>query len=305
MYYYKCKCLMNSYEVTGLRDMDIPAIVKDMGSDRQKSNILVYNSLDHESGFIRKKPFRSKHFSMIIVLQGVLDLKVNLLEYHLEAHDVIIIPPSAIREMNWNSDQTHFVALLFTPEFLKESAILVKYFDLANFVKDGLLHYCKIDLFDHAVLVQLLAIINTFLERKILHHIDLEITRNFFKAILLKVKQYYDALDTEKDISSTILYRFLKLLSEHYLSHREVSFYSENLNVNQKYLSQLLKKKTGKTARQFITEMVVLEAKVLLDNRSHSVMQIADLLNFENPFHFSRFFKQYTDMAPVEYRKTL
>lgn len=35
--------------------------------------------------------------------------------------------------------------------------------------------------------------------------------------------------------------------------------------------------------------MVMLEAKVLLDDKSLSVKQIANVLNFENPFHFSLF----------------
>lgn len=296
---------MKNIEIVPLRDMEIPAILQGIGIDRQIPDLLVYDSLRHASGFIRKKPFRSKHFSVILVVQGELELKLNLFEYRLRGGDVIIIPPLAIREINWKKDLTHFVSLIFTPDFLRDSGILGKYFDIANFVKDGLVPYRKVEQQDHSILIELTEVINGLLERKVPHNSDLEIIRNLCKAILLKVQQYYDDMETDKDVSSTIIYRFLKLLSEHYLSHREVTFYSTKLHIHEKYLSQLLKKKTGKTARQFIIEMVVLEAKVLLDDKSLSVKQIADLLNFENPFHFSRFFKQYAGMPPIQYRKSL
>lgn len=286
-----------------LRDMEIPAILKGIGIDRHMPDLLIYDSLNHASGFIQKKPFRSRHFSVIIIIQGVLDLKVNLFEYHLEPRDIIIIPPSAIREMNWKMDQAHFISLLFTPDFLRTSGILDKNLNVANFMKEGLVPYSKAEQPDLDILVQLTGIISSLMDNKTQHGNNLEIIRNLFKAVLLKVKQYYDEMETDPELSGTIIYRFINLLSEHHLSQREVSFYSQKLHIHEKYLSQLLKKKTGKTARQFITEMVILEAKVLLDDRLLSVKQIADLLNFENPFHFSRFFKQYAGIPPTQYRK--
>jgi AraC-like DNA-binding protein len=69
-----------------------------------------------------------------------------------------------------------------------------------------------------------------------------------------------------------------------------------------KYLSQVLKEKTGRTARSYIIQMVILEAKVLLDRLDLSILQIADELHFSNPFHFSRFFKKYTSVTPSAYR---
>lgn len=120
---------------------------------------------------------------------------------------------------------------------------------------------------------------------------------------MLKVKHYYDDIYQQKDESGTIIYRFMSLLSQNYLSNREVSFYAQRLFVNEEYLTQLLKKRTGKTARKFIIDMVILEAKVLLDDRSLSIKEIAEKLRFENQFHFSKFFKQYVGMPPSKYRE--
>lgn len=294
---------MENLSIHPLREMEIPAIIQGMGTDQQTPDLLVYDSLRYTSGFIQYKPFRSRHFSVILVARGVLELNVNLFEYKLKAGNVIIIPPLAIREMNWKEGETHFISLIFTPDFLRGSGILGKYFDIANFVKEGLVPYRQIDEQDHYLLVDLIRVINNLLERDKLYGTDLEILKNLCGTILLKIQQYYDDMETDKDVSSTIIYRFLKLLSLHYLTEREVRYYAGQLHMHEKYLSQLLKKKTGKTARQFIIDMVILEAKVLLDNRSLAVKQVADLLNFENQFHFSRFFRQYAGVSPTLYRK--
>ncbi|MCX8534144.1 helix-turn-helix domain-containing protein [Chryseobacterium luquanense] len=267
------------------------------------ADLVIYDSSKNSSEAFKNKPFRSEHFSMVFVIKGNLNLKVNLLGYDLKANSVIIIPPSTIRQISWDNDSSTFISLLFTPDFLKTSGILGKYFNVANFLREGLSSYRTIDENDQQLLIDLIQIIAELQARNDNLDLHSEMVKNIFKSILLKVKTYYDEMETDQDYSNTLIYRFIKLLSEFYLSSREVSFYSEKLSINEKYLSQLLKKKTGRTARQFITEMVVLEAKVLLDNKSLPVKYISDHLNFENQFHFSRFFKQYSGVSPNNYRK--
>lgn len=288
-----------------LQAIEITDLIQDLGVNRNLADFLVFDSLSHKTGSLKGKPFRSKHFSVIIVLSGILDVKVNLFEYHLITNDVIIIPPSAIRQLNWEEKNIHFISLLFTPDFLQKSGVMGKYFNVAKFLNEGLMSYRKLEQEDIRLLKDLLGVISAILDREFHHPSDVEVIRNLFRAILVKVKQYFDHMETDQNLSGTIIYRYLNLLSENYLLHREVSFYADKLNINPKYLTQLLKKKTGKTARQFIIDMVVMEAKILLDNKSFSVKEIAEQLNFENQFHFSRFFKQSVGNSPTEYRRGL
>jgi AraC-like DNA-binding protein len=284
-------------------NIDIPAIRQDIGLQHRQPDLLVYDSSHHNSDFIRNKPFRSGHFSVILIIKDSMKIKVNFFEYELTAKEVLIVPPYAIREMLWESDDVHFISLLFTSEFLAEAGILGKYFNVANFLKEGLASLSKVTQSDHALLLELTKIIYTLLNADSYRINDDQVIQNLFRAVLLKVKQYYDEIPVDNKLSASLIYRFIKLLSQHYLSHREVSFYAEKLNINEKYLTQLLKRKTGKTARQFITEMVILEAKVVLNENRLSVKEIASRLHFENQFHFSRFFKQYAGVSPTEYKK--
>ncbi|KAB5217038.1 helix-turn-helix domain-containing protein, partial [Bacteroides ovatus] len=51
-------------------------------------------------------------------------------------------------------------------------------------------------------------------------------------------------------------------------------------------------------------ELVILEAKALLNSSSMNIQEIADRLNFANQSFFGKYFKHYTGMSPKEYRKS-
>ena len=69
------------------------------------------------------------------------------------------------------------------------------------------------------------------------------------------------------------------------------------------YLSDLLKKETGKTAQDHIYDQLISIAKHLLLQSNKQVSQIAYDLGYEYPEHFSRFFKGKLGLSPNAYRK--
>jgi YesN/AraC family two-component response regulator len=68
------------------------------------------------------------------------------------------------------------------------------------------------------------------------------------------------------------------------------------------YLSDLLKKETGKTAQEHIHLFVIERAKNSLLNSSKTISEIGYSLGFDYPQHFSNLFKLKTGMSPSEYR---
>lgn len=84
-----------------------------------------------------------------------------------------------------------------------------------------------------------------------------------------------------------------------------VNYMASQLNLSPKYLSDLLKQETGKTALELIHLYVVSAAKNLLVAGELSISEIAYQLGFENPPYFSRLFKKEVGMSPKEFRKHL
>lgn len=102
-----------------------------------------------------------------------------------------------------------------------------------------------------------------------------------------------------------ILLGFLKQLAAHFKEERSVQYYANTLFVTPKHLTKTVKELTTKTCGEFIDEMVIAEAKILLSDLSYSVGQVADHLHFSDQFFFSKFFKRRTGMSPKEYKNSL
>jgi len=84
-----------------------------------------------------------------------------------------------------------------------------------------------------------------------------------------------------------------------------VSALAEKLNLSSRYLSDLLKQETGKTAIDLIHIYLVNEAKNRLKGDDQSVSEIAYELGFENLPYFSRLFKKETGISPNQFKKQL
>ena len=141
-----------------------------------------------------------------------------------------------------------------------------------------------------------------------------KITASLFVVLLLKIKEYfwqdYNPI-YEGNRNSAIVKVFKKNLEEHY---RSLAFDKENLlfrvqdyadlqHLHPNYLSSVIKIKTGKPVSSWIAEKTVAEAKSLLQNSNTSIKEISFMLGFSEPTHFSNYFKKYTQLTPIAYRK--
>jgi AraC-like DNA-binding protein len=119
-------------------------------------------------------------------------------------------------------------------------------------------------------------------------------------------RQFYTRTNLNKDTVS----RFEQLLKSYYNTEQQleqgipsVKYCGQSLNLSPNYLSDLLKKETGRNAQEHIHLYVIERAKNKLLNSMGSISQIAYDLGFEYPQHFSKIFKSKTGMSPSEYRR--
>ena len=87
--------------------------------------------------------------------------------------------------------------------------------------------------------------------------------------------------------------------------YRDVAYYAGRLNVTSKYLSDTVKRQTGKSVTWYISRYAVQMIRDCLDNPVLSLMQISDILNFSSLSYFSRYVKKHLGMSPKAYRESL
>lgn len=80
---------------------------------------------------------------------------------------------------------------------------------------------------------------------------------------------------------------------------------AEKMCYSTNYLSDLLKKETGKNTKEYIFFYLIERAKNMLLNTEKSINEIAYELGFEYPEHFSKLFKNKTGQSPVKFRNEL
>jgi AraC family transcriptional regulator, transcriptional activator of pobA len=82
-----------------------------------------------------------------------------------------------------------------------------------------------------------------------------------------------------------------------------VTALAAQLNLSPRYLSDMLKQETGKTAIELIHISLVNEAKNRLRNDEQCVSEIAYELGFGDLSYFSRLFKKETGITPNQFKK--
>jgi len=78
---------------------------------------------------------------------------------------------------------------------------------------------------------------------------------------------------------------------------------ASSLHLSPRYLSDLLKEETGKTAIELIHIFLISEAKNLIKSSDNTISETAYKLGFENLPYFSRLFKKEVGLSPNQFKK--
>lgn len=135
----------------------------------------------------------------------------------------------------------------------------------------------------------------------IISHIEslLKYTNRFYK------RQFLD----RKIINTELSEKFKKILIEYFkndtfLIHGNptVQYIADQLQVSPRYLSDMLKSQTGKTAINHIHYFLIEESKNMLLKPLNTVSNVAFNLGFTTPQYFTKLFKQKVGITPKEYQ---
>ncbi|MBT3029809.1 MAG: helix-turn-helix transcriptional regulator [Candidatus Thiodiazotropha sp. (ex Lucina pensylvanica)] len=199
--------------------------------------------------------------------------------------------------------------LLFHPDLIRKSSLgnNIDHYSFFSYEIHEALHLSE----DERVSI-------TGLVRKIETEYQQSIDRHTQKLIVSNIEllldyctRFYDRqFYVRTNLNQDFVTRFENLLRDYFNSEQpldlgvpSVKYCGERLNMSPSYLSDLLKKETGRTAQQHIQDTVIDKAKNLLLSTNEQVSQIAYGLGFDYPQHFSKLFKSRTGMSPAEYRR--
>ena len=129
--------------------------------------------------------------------------------------------------------------------------------------------------------------------------------------LLKYANRFYERQFTNrKELSTDLLAQFNQQLETYFESGQleekgvpSIELLAEKLSVSQRYLSDTLKKETGKTSTEHLQLYLINEAKNMLLQPHLTIADVAYELGFEYPQYFSRLFKKKEGLSPTAYRE--
>ena len=105
-----------------------------------------------------------------------------------------------------------------------------------------------------------------------------------------------------KGIRSDIA-KALKYIEEHYSENISLSGIASHIHMSKNHFSYLFRKETGHSFNDYLTEVRINKAKLLLTSpQTYTIAEIAEMKGFNDTGYFGKVFKKSTGMSPIHYK---
>ncbi len=288
------------------RNQKVPEIY-DMKMDAKLCKDLhVFTQSDMKEKLVLNKYFRSEKFAVFTVIKGSFKFQNNYVSHVLKERDVFFVLPNSVFMFEHMSEDLSLIALSFKKEYLKGQGIHLSSNEIMYMLSSEVQR--KFTLNDEEF-PEIIFNLNTLRKKLNLApetpHLS-EIIRSSFLVVFYGIFLLCDKHRTQMHIQlnrpEELTTKFLTMLAENFRKERMVKYYSDQLFITSRHLSQVIKKVTGKTAGEIIDKMVVQEAKMLVLSRMYSIAQIAELLHFSNQSFFGKYFKKHVGVSPSSFK---
>lgn len=247
-------------------------------------------------------PYRAESYAIEFLKKGSIIMQTELSKVIVNAPAIFTIGPNVIRSFSKNSEEIQMEIIFFKPEFFLKHQANIFFLSQFDFFEKADRNVFSLKKKNLQKMQSLFKSIRDSANAESRH--QAAIVRNYLYILIFELdnSQLGVALNT---FDKPIFLNFKEILYKDFATQRSVSYYAKNLHITGKHLSEVLKNNSGKTARQWIDEVVVLEAKILLENRKLTISQISTILNFSTQSVFGKFFKKQLGISPTTYRSKI
>jgi len=122
---------------------------------------------------------------------------------------------------------------------------------------------------------------------------------NIFAAIIETVNL------KKKSKNQMIVDKIIEIMNEKYSEDLTTKELSKVIFISPNYIGAIFKEETGIGILTFLTKLRMEKAEEMLKDPNMKVYEIAQKVGYNNTPYFSTIFRDYTGMAPSEYRERL
>jgi AraC family transcriptional activator of pobA len=256
-------------------------------------------TIDNKS--IAEKTHRINFYQILFFTSGNCIHTVDFKQFKINEYSLIPVHKGQVQSFDKDTASKGF-ALLFTPEFLVKNSsdykFLYEYVIFNHSIDPILLKHDK----------EILGIINSLADEQ--YHSNRFDQTEYIRSRLI---QLLILIERKKRVAANIMcadsyqlyLKFRRKLEKDLNYKLRVKDIASNLNETPKKINEAVKLITQSTAKEYIKDRIILEAKRLLAYSDLSVKEIAYTIGFDEPTNFTKYFKAEADMLPSEYQKSI
>ena len=219
-------------------------------------------------------PFRKSDFFILFVKEGRGTRSIGAYTFPIKDNTLAVIPKRVIHAALYSCRPTGYLVAL-NPDFFVRQSLPYKLLNNKKLLKSTVRPFVVLTE-DQAT--QVINIFEMMIEECNSTHQEKKemIALKVLELLILGDRFFASNLrfDTAETTSDTIQ-RLNELIEKHFLKHRDVHFYADALHTHPNNLNHIVKKATGLTAKQTVTDRLLLEAKYLLVSTNMTVKEIA------------------------------
>ena len=256
-------------------------------------------------------PFRVDCYIAAYCVEGSVNCSVNLTDYHLTTGTLLLITPGNILRISQSDelDRNLRVTLICVSASyisnigINPSKVLV---EAVEVLRDPCIHLSD----DEAEMLH--KYVNLALD---ITKTDSQFVKESIGGLVSSVFYQFAGFlanskrreDMEKPVRTTrqrqMLEQFMKLAINDHAREHLVGYYAEKMCVTPKYLSKIVKETSGRSVPDWLSELLILDAKNMLRHTDMTIKEISARLYFPSQSFFFRFFKNHTGQTPTQYRE--
>ena len=251
-------------------------------------------------------PHRHNYYTVIWPYTATGKHFVDFKEYAIIPHHIFFVSPEQVHQVITNPEPTGIV-ILFTPEFLQKNSIKEDFISNLKLFRDSdetpplpISDPMKINL---KFFVD--AILDAFHSDNDMKY---ETIGAYLKLFLIECNGHCSLIpetNTQNiEVGRSIVKRFKELVEKQYSSWHQVKDYADALNVSPGYLNEVIKDSINKSAKEYIQNRLILESKRLSIFTGKSIKEIGYSLGFDDPSHFSKFFKNNAGISFQDFKES-
>lgn len=262
-----------------------------------KTPIQIHN-IAQTSGFIKvPTPLHRPQFNFIVhITKGSAIQQVDANLVSIKANEILFVRQGNVTSLKQVSTDAAGHIILFEDQTLNR--LLSKQELIKLFSANIVIHLSK----------ELSAWLTTLFELLSIEiyyaNPNLEVCYSLLQAGLQKIFASSKELSKSINRSTEITFNFKELVYKHYLAHKPILFYADELSVSENYLHRCIKETIGESPKEWINKVSILQSQLLLQDLTKSISEIAFELNYGDPSYFGRLFKKITGVTPSEYRNS-